>query len=59
MAMLGTFILAFGCSASTPAPRSGTDSLIAVIAVNTMLAGSAGAVVAMLYVWKLYGKPDP
>src|SRR5213076_629195 len=35
------------------------DSRIAVIATNTMLAGAAGCIAAMVYVWKLYGKPDP
>src|SRR2546429_7150162 len=35
------------------------DSRIAVIATNTMLAGAAGAITAMIYVWRRYGKPDP
>jgi len=30
-----------------------------VIATNTMLAGAAGGVTAMLYMWRKYGKPDP
>ena len=60
MAMVGTFILAFGWFGfNAGSTLSGTDSRIAVIATNTMLAGSAGAVTAMLYVWRLYGKPDP
>ena len=60
MAMLGTFILAFGWFGfNAGSTLAGTDSRIAVIATNTMLAGSAGAITAMLYVWKLYGKPDP
>lgn len=60
MAMAGTFILAFGWFGfNAGSTLSGTDSRIAVIATNTMLAGAAGAVTAMLYVWKLYGKPDP
>src|SRR5256885_7170318 len=30
-----------------------------VIATNTMLAGAAGGITAMLYMWIKYGKPDP
>ena len=30
-----------------------------MIAVNTMLASAAGAIVAMFYMWLRYGKPDP
>lgn len=60
MAMLGTFILAFGWFGfNAGSTLSGMDSRIAVIAANTMLAGAAGAVTAMFYVWKRYGKPDP
>jgi Amt family ammonium transporter len=60
MALLGTFILAFGWFGFNPGSTlSGMDSRIAVIATNTMLAGAAGAVTAMLYVWKRFGKPDP
>src|SRR5256885_3311307 len=60
MAMLGTFILAFGWFGFNPGSTlAGMDSRIAVIATNTMLAGAAGAVTAMIYVWRRYGKPDP
>jgi Amt family ammonium transporter len=60
MAMLGTFILAFGWFGfNAGSTLSGTDSRIAVIATNTMLAGAAGAITAMIYVWRRYGKPDP
>src|SRR5881397_3899109 len=60
MALLGTFILAFGWFGFNPGSTlAGMDSRIAVIATNTMLAGAAGCVAAMAYVWKLYGKPDP
>src|SRR6266704_3549629 len=38
---------------------AGSDLRIGVIATNTMLAGAAGGVTAMLYVWRKYGKPDP
>src|SRR5499426_4258975 len=60
MAMIGTFILAFGWFGfNAGSTLAGTDLRIAVIATNTMLAGAAGAFTAMLYVWLRYGKPDP
>jgi Amt family ammonium transporter len=60
MAILGTFILAFGWFGFNPGSTlAGTDLRIAVIAVNTMLASASGAVVAMIYMWMKYGKPDP
>jgi Amt family ammonium transporter len=60
MALLGTFILAFGWFGFNPGSTlAGSDSRIAVIATNTMLAGAAGALTAMIYVWRKYGKPDP
>jgi ammonium transporter, Amt family len=60
MALLGTFILAFGWFGFNPGSTlAGMDSRIAVIATNTMLAGAAGAITAMIYVWRRYGKPDP
>jgi ammonium transporter, Amt family len=60
MAMIGTFILAFGWfgfNAGSTLPAN--DLRIAVIAVNTMLASAAGAFSAMLYVWVRFGKPEP
>jgi len=60
MAALGCFILAFGWFGFNPGSTlAGTDLRIAVIAVNTMLASASGAIVAMLYMWGKYGKPDP
>src|SRR5262245_20650682 len=60
MAIVGTFILAFGWFGFNPGSTlSGTDLRIAVIATNTMLASAAGAFSAMLYMWLRYGKPDP
>ena len=60
MALAGTFILAFGWFGFNPGSTlAGGDLRIAVVAVNTMLAGAAGAFSAMLYVWSRYGKPDP
>jgi Amt family ammonium transporter len=60
MAILGTFILAFGWFGFNPGSTlAGTDLRIAVVAVNTMLASASGAIVAMLYMWFRFGKPDP
>ena len=60
MAIVGTFILCFGWFGFNPGSTlAGTDLRISVIAVNTMLAGAAGAMSAMVYVWLRFGKPDP
>ena len=60
MALLGTFILAFGWFGfNTGSTLAATDTRIAIVAVNTMLASAAGAFSAALFVWIRYGKPDP
>ncbi len=60
MAIAGTFILAFGWFGFNPGSTlAGTDLRIGVVAVNTMLAGTGGAIVATLYMWMRFGKPDP
>ncbi len=60
MAIIGTFILAFGWFGFNPGSTlAGGDLRIAVIAVNTMLASAAGAFSAMMYMWLRFGKPDP
>src|SRR2546421_1982044 len=60
MAMIGTFILAFGWFGfNAGSTLAGSDLRIGVIATNTMLAGAAGGITAMLYMWLKYGKPDP
>ena len=60
MALAGTFILAFGWFGFNPGSTlAGGDLRIGIVAVNTMLAGAAGAFTAMLYMWMRYGKPDP
>jgi Amt family ammonium transporter len=60
MALLGTFILAFGWFGFNPGSTlAGSDLRIAVVAVNTMLASAAGAIFAMFYMWLKFGKPDP
>ncbi|HSU65527.1 MAG TPA: hypothetical protein VLJ39_01520, partial [Tepidisphaeraceae bacterium] len=60
MVMLGTLLLAFGWFGFT-AGRSflAGDGRAPLIAVNTLLAGSGGALAATLYMWLLYGRPDP
>jgi Amt family ammonium transporter len=59
MAVLGTFILAFGWFGFNPGSTlSGTDTHIAVIAVNTMLASATGAFGAYLYMMFRFGTPD-
>lgn len=60
MALIGTFILCFGWFGFNPGSTlAGSDLRIGVIATNTMLAGAAGSVTAMFYMWTKYGKPDP
>src|SRR5438477_8981360 len=60
MALIGTFILAFGWFGfNAGSTLAGSDLRIGVIATNTMLAGAAGGITAMLYMWVKYGKPDP
>src|SRR5204863_3118750 len=61
MAMVGTFILAFGWFGFNPGSTlAGADLHISVVAVNTMLAGSTGALMAMLWMWFVRSnKPDP
>jgi len=63
LAILGTFILAFGWFGFNPGSTlaaSGSGALrIGLIAVNTMLAGAAASLSAMLYMWWTKGKPDP
>jgi ammonium transporter, Amt family len=62
LAILGTFILAFGWFGFNPGSTlAATDLRISVVAVNTMLASATGAFFAMLWAWrkKKFGKPDP
>ena len=60
MALLGTFILAFGWFGFNPGSTlAGSDFRISIIAVNTMMAGTMGAIVAMLIAYFKSGKFDP
>src|SRR5262249_20268540 len=57
--VLGTFLLAFGWFGfNAGATLSATDPRIAMIAVNTMLASSAGALAALGLVWYSQRQPD-
>ena len=64
MAALGVFLLWFGWFGFNPGSALGVSSkalmsTTALVAINTNLAASAGAIVAMVVAWKLFGKPDP
>ena len=60
MAILGTFILAFGWFGFNPGSTlAGGDLRISIVAVNTMLAGGAGALSALFYMYARGGKADP
>jgi Amt family ammonium transporter len=59
MAMVGTLILAFGWFGfNAGSTLAGNDPRLATIAVNTMLASSAGAITALVFVWYALRKPD-
>jgi ammonium transporter, Amt family len=59
LTVVGTLILAFGWFGfDAGSTLSATDPRIAMIAVNTMLASSSGAVAAMVFVWYAQRKPD-
>ena len=60
MVVLGTLILAFGWFGfNAGSTLAATDGRLASIAVCTMLATAAGALSSILYMWAIYGKPDP
>jgi ammonium transporter, Amt family len=61
MAVVGTFILAFGWFGFNPGSTlAGTDLRISVVAVNTMIASATGALAATLWMWNVRTKkPDP
>ena len=61
MAIIGTFILAFGWFGFNPGSTlAGTDLRIAIVATNTMLCSATGAVGATLWMWMIRSKkPDP
>jgi Amt family ammonium transporter len=57
-AILGCFILLVGWYGFNPGSYLAADPAIGEIAVNTTLAGAAGAFVAMMVTWFKDGKPD-
>lgn len=60
LAVVGTFVLAFGWFGfNAGSTLAGTDTRIAIVALNTLLASGAGAVSATLFVWRRFGRPDP
>ncbi|HVT08572.1 MAG TPA: ammonium transporter [Polyangia bacterium] len=59
MMVIGTLILAFGWFGfNAGSSLSAADPRLATIAVNTMLASSAGAFTALMVVWTSLRKPD-
>lgn len=63
LAALGVFVLWFGWFGFNPGSTLGvsteaTMNQAALVAMNTNLAAAAGAIVAMVTVWLLFGKPD-
>ncbi|HKO47226.1 MAG TPA: ammonium transporter [Polyangiaceae bacterium] len=60
MVQVGTFILAFGWFGfNAGSSLAGTDGRIGIVAVNTMVAGMAASLSGVVYMWNVYGKPDP
>jgi len=60
MAIIGTIILFF-CwfSFNAGSTLNASDFRLSVVATNTMIAGAIGGLVAMVYMWIKFGKPDP
>ena len=60
LAALGVFLLWFGWFGFNPGSTLsvGDGNAIGRVAMNTNLAACAGAILAMVTVWALYGKPD-
>ncbi len=60
MAILGCFVLLFGWFGFNAASTfAATDIQFATVAANTAIAGAVGATIAMFYITKRTGKPDP
>jgi ammonium transporter, Amt family len=60
MAIIGTFILAFGWFGfNAGSTLAGNDLRLTVAATNTLIASGTGALTATFYMMWRYGKPDP
>lgn len=60
MVILGTLLIAFGYFAlNSGRSLAAGDGQGGIIGMNTALASVAGALGAALYMWSVYGKPDP
>src|SRR3954453_13464355 len=60
MVQLGTFILAFGWFGfNAGSSLAGGDGRIGIVATNTMVAGMGATLSGVIYMWNVYGKPDP
>jgi Amt family ammonium transporter len=57
-AIIGCFILLIGWFGFNPGSELAADSAVPAIAVTTLLAGVAGALIATLVTWFKDGKPD-
>lgn len=57
-AILGCFVLLVGWYGFNPGSWLAADKVIGEIALNTTLAGAAGAAAAMIVTWLRSGKPD-
>jgi Amt family ammonium transporter len=58
MVVFGTLILAFGWFGLTAGSAAAADQLVAVVAMNTILASAAGGLSAYLHTRLRFGKPD-
>lgn len=59
MGVIGTCILIFGWFGfNAGSTMAATDLRLAIVATNTMIAGAAGGLTAMLYMMRTAGKPD-
>ncbi len=59
LSVVGTLVLAFGWFGfNAGSTLAASDPRVALVAVNTMLSSSAGALAALAYVWVSFHKPD-
>ena len=60
MVQCGAFILAFGWFGfNAGSSLAGSDGRIGIVAANTMIAGMSATLSGVIYMWNVYGKPDP